>query len=114
MTPASVSQTRTITINGKLIPWERQGDMSAQARPQTRGVPYHPPPSKRDMRRAIFDAVYESGGAVSCRKIAESLGLKKTTWLEAHVAQLVYDGYLIRTAKPYRPNMPMYFYEVSR
>jgi len=107
-------QERTITINGKPVAWEGQGSNREQARPQARHVPYHPPPLKRDIQRSIYNTVYHANRAISGRQIAESLGLKKTTWLEAHLQRLVDARYLSRTVKPYRPNMPIYFYEVAR
>lgn len=105
---------RTITINGKAIPWEGQGNKSAQARPQSRHVPYQPPPLKRDIQRSIYNAVYEADRAVSRRQIADLIGLKKTTWLEDHIERMVRSRHLIRTEKPYRPGINQYFYEAAK
>jgi hypothetical protein len=98
----------------RLVEAKGQGSDRVEARPQSRYVPYQPPRSKRDIQRAIYNAVYNAGGAVTRRQIAEAIGIKKTTWLEAHIERLVQDCHLVRTATPYRPGMMMYFYEVQR
>jgi len=91
-----------------------QANLCVEERPQTRYVPYQPPPLKRDIQRSIYNAVYNAGGAVSRRQIADAIGIKKTTWLEAHIERLVQDCHLVKIAKPYRPGMMEYFYQVRR
>ena len=98
----------------RLVATKEQGRNLVKERPQTRVVPYQPPPLKRDIQRSIYNAVYNAGGAVSRRQIADAIGIKKTTWLEAHIERLVQDCHLVRIAKPYRPGMMQYFYEVQR
>ncbi len=107
-------EQRTVTINGKDIAWEGQGRNRQEGRPQSRHVPYQPPPLKRDIQRSIYNAVYESSLAVSRRQIADLIGVKKTTWLEDHIERMVRSRHLIRTEKPYRPGINQYFYEVRR
>ena len=85
-----------------------------QARTQTRHVPYAPPPKKRDIRREIFNVCWDTERAVTLREICAALGVRKSTWLRAHVQALVDDGYLIQSEQPYRPNLPCYVYEVAR
>src|SRR5579871_3775218 len=61
-----------------------------EERPQSRHVPYQPPPLKRDIQRSIYNVVYSAGGAaLTRRQIADAIGIKKTTWLEAHIERLV-------------------------
>jgi len=91
-----------------------QGGFADKGRTQARGVPYQPPPLKRDIQRTIYNAVWNAGGEVSRRQIAEAIGIKKTTWLEAHIERLVQDCHLVRIEKPYRPGMMMYFYQVQQ
>lgn len=110
------SQPRTIRINGQEVPFvlpAGQGShVTTQERPQTGNVPTRLPPLKRGIQREIVLMVKHASGEVTARQIAAKLGLKKTTWLQSHLAQLVADGYLTRYAKPYRPNLPIYYYQV--
>ena len=66
-----------------------QVDFSPQQRPQNGTAPYQPPPLKRDIQRAIYNAVYRAGEAISRREIAAAIGIKKTTWLETHIEKMV-------------------------
>lgn len=74
---------------------------------------YHaPPPAPRDIRRAIYDAVYSAGRA-SRADIAKALGVRKTPWLTAHVERLVSEGYLVKLEGIAKNGAQMFFYEVA-
>ena len=90
-----------------------QVDFSPQQRPQNGTAPYQPPPLKRDIQRAIYNAVYSAGEAISRREIAAAIGIKKTTWLETHIEKMVESRHLIRTTVPH-PGINKYVYEVAR
>lgn len=114
MNAVQMTKPRYITINDIPVLWEGQGAFDRGERPPDGRVPYHPPASKRDIRRDIYNAVYYSDGWVSLREISQLVGRKKSTRLRTHVEQLVAEGHLIRMAVHYRPGMPKYLYEVAR
>ena len=103
----------TIAELEALVVSKGKGSKVPQARPLSRVVPYQPPALKRDIQRSIYNAVYNEGRAVSRREIAYCIGVKKTTWLDAHIERLVSDRHLIRTQMPYRPGIVIYFYTVA-
>lgn len=108
------TEERYIPINGKLVKWEGQGKNHAPVREASHHVPYKPPPLKRDMQRDIYNFVYDAGRAVTAREVAAGLGITKSSWLFDHLNRLVTSRRIRLIKKPYRPNMPMYFYEVTR
>lgn len=91
-----------------------QGDSVVTAQHSTGVSTYHPPPVRRDIRRAIYNVVYEAKRAVSRLEIARLLGLKKTPWLLAAIEELVAANYLVKHLTSLSNGMPMYFYEVVK
>lgn len=106
--------TYTIQQLETLVSAIGEGSLGVQVRAPNEHAPYKPPPLKRDIRRAIYNAVYDSGRALSLLEISQRIGVKKTTWVRTQVECMVDEGHLIRTAIPYRPGMPKYMYEVAR
>lgn len=101
----------------ELLAWEKEHAAESgyvEERTQTRLAPYKPPPQKRDIQRAIYNAVYNADRAVSIREIADALEVKKTTWLRNHIERLVEARHLTRIEQPYRPGMSMHYFTVTK
>ena len=71
------------------------------------------PSFQRDIRKDILTAIADHGGAVSRRDIAEALGLRKTTWLNSVIEELVDRGFVTRHHQTWRNGVPMYFYTLA-
>lgn len=75
---------------------------------------YAPPKSERDIRRAIYDLLWEAADWRSRADIAKGLDLKKTGWLHSHIEQLVADGYIVKEKTVRHNGMPQFWYAVAR
>ncbi|HVU11266.1 MAG TPA: winged helix-turn-helix domain-containing protein, partial [Phototrophicaceae bacterium] len=72
---------------------------------------YSPPPAPRDVRRAIYNAVYSQGRA-NRADIAKALNVRKTPWLRDHIERLVTEGYLVKIEGVEKNGALKFLYEV--
>lgn len=75
---------------------------------------YAPPPSERDIRNKIYQCVYAANDWVGRAFIAKKCEVKKTTWLNRHIEQLVIEGYLVKYETDKLNGMKQFWYAVPR
>lgn len=92
---------------------KRGGDAPAYA-PNRNMQAYSPPPSERDIRNKIYDHVYAANDWVGRSYIADKCKVRKTTWLNKHIEQLVIEGYLVKTETTKLNGMKQFWYGVPR
>lgn len=73
-----------------------------------------PPPTTRDLKREIYDLLYQAGGEwLTRRQLAEALKLKKTDHVFEKCEALVDEGRIEKGYTQYRPNVMMVWYRVK-
>lgn len=92
-----------------------KGTPDVTSREPTAHVSYRPPaPCSRDLKREIYDLLYQaSGGWLTRRQIADALKLKKTDHVFEKCEALVEDGHIEKGYTQYRPNVLMVWYRVK-
>lgn len=101
--------------HGRIVKVE-EGGGNVPSRSSSGNVPSRSFPSfPESIERRIWDAVASApGGWMTRADIARALGLKKTTWLNAKITQMVTDGYLVTHQGTWKNGCAIYWYGVPQ